>query len=34
MSNADLLGNPVHLQTIIEALEKDYDEGQHYLALP
>jgi deoxyadenosine/deoxycytidine kinase len=34
MSNADLLGNPAHLQTIIEALEKDYDEGQHYLALP
>ena len=34
MSNADLLGNPVHLQTIIDALEKDYDEGQHYLALP
>jgi deoxyguanosine kinase len=34
MSNADLLGNPLHLQTIIEALEKDYDEGQHYLALP
>lgn len=34
MSNADLLGNPLHLQTIIEALEKDYDEGQHYLSLP
>lgn len=34
MSNADLLGNPAHLQTIIEALDKDYDGGQHYLALP
>lgn len=34
MSNADLLGNPLHLQTIIEALDKEYDEGQHYLALP
>ncbi|HEX4956752.1 MAG TPA: deoxynucleoside kinase [Lacibacter sp.] len=34
MSNADLLGNPLHLQTIIEALDKEYDEGQHYLTLP
>jgi deoxyadenosine/deoxycytidine kinase len=34
MSNADLLGNPLHLKTIIEALDKDYDEGQHYLSLP
>ncbi|MBS4065645.1 MAG: deoxynucleoside kinase [Chitinophagaceae bacterium] len=34
MSNADLLGNPLHLQTIIEALDKVYDEGQHYLTLP
>jgi deoxyadenosine/deoxycytidine kinase len=34
MSNADLLGNPAHLQTIIDALDKDYDEGQHYLSLP
>lgn len=33
-SNADFLGNPKHLQTIIDALEKDYDEGQHFLALP
>lgn len=33
-SNADFLGNPKHLQTIIEALEKDYDDGQHFLALP
>jgi deoxyguanosine kinase len=32
--NADFLGNPKHLQTIIEALEKDYDHGQHFLALP
>ena len=32
--NADFLGNEKHLQTIIDALEKDYDEGQHYLALP
>jgi deoxyguanosine kinase len=34
MSNADLLGNPKHLQTIIEALDKEYEEGQHYLSLP
>lgn len=34
MSNADLLGNPLHLQTIIDALDKEYDEGQHYLTLP
>ena len=32
--NADFLGNEKHLQTIIDALEKDYDEGQHYLVLP
>jgi deoxyadenosine/deoxycytidine kinase len=34
MGNADLLGNPLHLQTIIEALDKEYEEGQHYLTLP
>lgn len=34
MSNADLLGNPKHLQTIIDALDKEYNEGQHYLTLP
>jgi len=33
-SNADFLGNEKHLQVVIEALEKDYDEGQHYLILP
>jgi len=33
-SNADFLGNPKHLQTIIEALDKDYEEGQYYLTLP
>ena len=33
-SNADFLGNEKHLQVVIEALEKDYDEGQHYLTLP
>jgi deoxyadenosine/deoxycytidine kinase len=33
-SNADFLGNEKHLQLIFDALEKDYDEGQHYLTLP
>lgn len=33
-SNADFLGNDRHMQTIIDALEKDYPEGQHYLTLP
>jgi deoxyguanosine kinase len=33
-SNADFLGNEKHLQVIIEALDKDYEVGQHYLTLP
>ncbi len=33
-SNADFLGNEKHLQVIIEALDKEYSIGQHYLALP
>jgi len=33
-SNADFLGNEKHLQTVIDALEKDYEDGQHYLTLP
>ena len=33
-SNADFLGNEKHLQVVIDALEKDYDNGQHYLTLP
>ena len=33
-SNANFLGNDKHLQTIIDALENDYEEGQHYLTLP
>ncbi len=34
VSNADFLGNEKHLQTIIDALEKDYEDGQYYLSLP
>lgn len=33
-SNADFLGNEKHMKVIIDALEHDYSEGQHYLALP
>ncbi len=33
-SNADFLGNGKHLDTVLEALEQDYSEGQHYLSLP
>ena len=33
-SNADFLGNEKHLQTVIDALDKDYDDGQHYFSLP
>ncbi len=34
VTNADFLHNEKHLQVIYEALEKDYDDGQHYLTLP
>lgn len=34
VSNADFINNEKHLQTIIDALDKEYDEGQHYLQLP
>lgn len=33
-THADFLGNDAHLKTIIEALEKDYESGQHFIALP
>jgi deoxyadenosine/deoxycytidine kinase len=33
-SNADFLRNEKHLKVITDALEKKYEEGQHYLALP
>jgi len=34
VSNADFLGNEKHLQVILDALEKDYEGGQHYFTLP
>jgi len=33
-SNADFLGNEKHLKVVIDALEHDYEQGQHYLTLP
>jgi deoxyguanosine kinase len=33
-SNANFLDNPLHLKVILEALDKEYDHGQYYLALP
>ncbi len=32
--NADFIGNKKHLDAIIDALDKDYDNGQHYITLP
>jgi len=32
-SQADFLDNKTHLQTVIDALDKDYDIGVHYLSL-
>lgn len=33
-SNADFLGNELHLKAITDALEKEYENGQHFIALP
>ncbi len=33
-SSADFLGNEKHLTIVLEALNSDYEEGQHYLQLP
>ena len=33
-SKSDFLGNDEHFKAVVDALEKDYDEGQHYLTLP
>ena len=34
VSNADFLGNEAHLKVVLDALEQDHDEGQHYFTLP
>lgn len=33
-SNADFLSKPEQIQTILDALEKDYEDGQYYISLP
>jgi deoxyguanosine kinase len=33
-SNADFIDNPLHLKVITDALDKEYEAGQHYLTLP
>ncbi|MEO6668930.1 MAG: deoxynucleoside kinase, partial [Ferruginibacter sp.] len=34
VSNADFLGNDKHLKVVLDALDKEYDQGQHYISLP
>ncbi|CAN5255353.1 hypothetical protein BH09BAC2_BH09BAC2_00210 [soil metagenome] len=34
VSNADFLNNKQHFDIILDALDKEYEEGQHYLTLP
>jgi deoxyguanosine kinase len=33
-SNADFMGNDKHVQVVLDALQKDLPEGQHYFNLP
>jgi deoxyguanosine kinase len=33
-ANADFLGNEKHLRAVLDALDKDYENGQHYISLP
>jgi deoxyguanosine kinase len=33
-SNADFLSNEKHFQAVLDALEKEYPQGQHYISLP
>lgn len=33
-ANADFLSNEKHLKTLLDALEMEFEDGQHYLALP
>jgi deoxyadenosine/deoxycytidine kinase len=32
--NADFLHNEKHLQVVIDALDKEYEQGQHFISLP
>jgi deoxyguanosine kinase len=33
-TNADFLGDTGHLNMVIDALDKEYEDGQHYITLP
>lgn len=33
-SNADFIDNPLHVQVVLDALDQEYEEGQHYISLP
>ena len=33
-SNADFIGNKAHVQVVLDALDKDLSQGQHYFNLP
>jgi deoxyadenosine/deoxycytidine kinase len=33
-SNADFLGNEHHMKVITDALDKEYENGQHFISLP
>ena len=33
-SNADFISNDAHVQVVLDALEKDLPQGQHYFNLP
>ena len=33
-SNADFTGNQKHMQVVLDALDKDFESGQHYFSLP
>lgn len=32
--NADFLGNEKHFEAVVDALDKDYETGQHFISLP
>src|SRR5688500_16845516 len=32
--NADFLGNEKHFQAVVDALDQDYESGQHFISLP
>jgi len=34
VSNADFIGNEKHVDIILDALDKEYEQGQYYISLP